>query len=160
MHPTMESIYNMFKFNTQVFEQVLEGLTEDHEHARPIKRANSVNWVAGHIVRYRYSIANLLGVDAESPWGELYRKGTEATNGDKYPSLDEIRAAWKDISAKMLKAIKEAEEETLTKVPPWTKPGLENSIRGTVTFLAFHESYHLGQLGFLRKFHDLDAAFG
>ena len=50
--------------------------------------------------------------------------------------------------------------DILTKQPPWTKPGMENSVRGTVTFLAFHESYHLGQLGYLRKFHGLDGAFG
>jgi len=160
MQESMTAISELFKLNTNLFETVLEGVPGDLQYTRPTDKANSVNWVAGHLARYRFALTAMLGLEVESPWGDLYRKGTGAEDTTEYPSLDEIKAVWKEISARMLKGLEEATEDQLTKEPPWTKPGMENTIRGTITFLAFHESYHLGQLGYLRKLHGLERAFG
>jgi uncharacterized damage-inducible protein DinB len=139
---------------------ILKNFEDDRQFDRPLDKANSVNWVAGHIASARYGVADSLGIKAKCPWGNLYDRGAEVADKAKYPSLQEIKTVWKDISAKIVKGLQEATEEQLSKEPEWQGPGMENSVRGVITFLSFHESYHMGQLGYLRKIHDLDGAFG
>jgi len=160
MHQTMTAVSDLYKLNTSVFDKVLEGFQDDRQFDRPAEKANSVNWVAGHMASSRYGVANMLGVNDKCPWGDLYDMGSDVADISKYPSLDEIKSAWKEISAKVLKGLEDVEEEQLIKEPPWKAPGVEHSIRGSVAFMSFHESYHLGQLGYLRKIQDLEGAFG
>ncbi len=160
MHQTMTATADLYKLNTGVFDTVLESLQNDRQFDRPTEKANSVNWIAGHIVSARYGVANMLGVEDKSPWGDLYDMGADVADNSKYPSLDEIKSAWKDISAKLLKGLEDVTEEQLAKEPPWKAPAVEPSIRGLIAFMSFHESYHLGQLGYLRRIQGLDSAFG
>lgn len=160
MHQTMAAVTDQYKLNTMLFDKVLDGFQDSEQFTRPIDKANSVNWVAGHLASSRFSVANMLGVEDQCPWGKLYEGGKETQDPSEYPSIGEIKAAFKDISAKLEAKLAAASEDELAKEPPWKAPGMEPSVRGSVAFMSFHESYHLGQLGYLRKFHGLEGAFG
>jgi len=160
MHQTMTAVADQYKLNTMLFDKVLDGFQDSEQFTRPNDKGNSVNWVAGHLTSARFSVANMLGVEDQCPWGKLYEGGNGLMEQSKYPSLTEIKSAFKDISAKLEAKLAGASEDVLTKEPPWKAPGMEPSVRGSVAFMSFHESYHLGQLGYLRKFHDLEGAFG
>ena len=160
MHQSMTAVSDLYKLNTSLFDRVLKGFDVSRQFIRPIEKANSVNWIAGHLVSSRYDVASMLGVGDKCPWGNLYDMGVELKDSSDYPSLEEIKSAFVEISAKIIAGLETASEDQLSKEPPWKGPGMENSVRGTISFLSFHESYHLGQLGYLRKFHGLDGAFG
>ena len=160
MHQTMTAVADQYKLNTKLFDKVLEGVKDNQQFTSPMEVANSVNWVAGHLVSSRYGVANMLGIEDKCPWGDMYDMGVDLKDSSEYPSLAEIKSAFKEISAKLESGLESAPESALTKEPPWQGPGMENSIRGTVAFMSFHESYHLGQLGYLRKLLGLDRAFG
>ncbi|MCP4685348.1 MAG: DinB family protein [bacterium] len=160
MHQTLSAVADLYKLNTNIFEKILEGFENARQFERSGENANSVNWIAGHMASSRFGVAAALGLEEKCPWGDLYDMGAEVSDTSKYPSLDEIKAVWKDLSGKIVKGMEEVSEDQLAGKPAWEPPAVEHSNRGIVAFMSFHESYHMGQLGYLRKIHGLDSAFG
>ena len=160
MNQSIAAFADLYRLGTKMFEMTLDGFDDARQHERPGADANSVNWIAGHMTTSRFGVAAALGLEDKCPWGDLYNVGIEADNPSKYPSLEEIKAAWKDISGKILRGLEEVSEEQLAGKPAWEPPEVEQSNRGVVAVLSLHENYHMGQLGYLRKLHGLDRAFG
>ena len=86
--------------------------------------------------------------------------GTEAMASSELPSLDELKKAWEDISTKMNKRLEEVTEDELSKEPPWQPPVDEKTIRGAIAFLSLHESYHVGQMAYIRRLLGYDQLVG
>lgn len=160
MHQSIAAVSDLYKLGTKMFEKTLDGFDDARQFERPGDKANSVNWIAGHMTTSRYGVAAALGLEDKCPWGDLYNVAVEADKPSKYPPLEEIKAAWGDISAKILKGFEEVSEDQLAGKPTWEPPEVEQSNRGVVAVLSLHENYHMGQLGYLRKLHGLERAFG
>jgi uncharacterized damage-inducible protein DinB len=62
-----------------------------------------------------------------------------------------MRAAWNEISEQLKAALSEPPEEVLTRPAPEGPPSFDKKLSGSVAFLAFHDTYHTGQMSFLRK---------
>ena len=69
-----------------------------------------------------------------------------------YPSLDEIKNEWKKVSAFLDEAINNVTEDYLASDAPLKNPIGDFTNMGTVAFYAEHESYDIGQMGFLKKY--------
>jgi hypothetical protein len=85
------------------------------------------------------------------PWLPLFARGARIEAADQYPALDEVLAAWKEVSATLAKAMEGATAETMAMAAPEKSPSFDGKIGGMVSFLAYHETYHVGQLAYLRK---------
>ena len=70
-------------------------------------------------------------------------------SGAEYPPAEEVRKAWADVSSELPKSLASASPELLEK--PHDKPTFDGKLGGFIAFLAFHETYHVGQVGYLRK---------
>jgi len=151
MHPSVIAAADSFKINTASFEQALENVQESDPFLRPMDKGNSVNFVVGHMVSSRFLVAQVIGVTEESPFGDLYRRGVEVKDASEYPSIDEIKQAWQKITPLLMKRLEDITEEELSAKPPFDVPFIENSVRGAVSFLAWHESTHLGQMAYLGR---------
>jgi len=55
------------------------------------------------------------------------------------------------VSAKLLASLAGTPAEVLAKPAPKGPPSFDGKISGLVAFLAFHETYHVGQVSYLRK---------
>jgi uncharacterized damage-inducible protein DinB len=76
----------------------------------------------------------------------------------EFPSVEEIRSAWKDISGTLsakLSTLSDADLEKEFERPFPIEGG--KTVLGALTFLLEHDSFHLGQIGFLRRFFGLEA---
>jgi uncharacterized damage-inducible protein DinB len=62
-----------------------------------------------------------------------------------------MRSAWNEISEQLKAALREAPDEVLAKPAPEGPPSFDKKMSGTVAFFAFHDTYHTGQVSFLRK---------
>jgi uncharacterized damage-inducible protein DinB len=93
----------------------------------------------------------MLGVDYDNPWAELFARGSERVADEQYPSLEAIQGAWQDVSEKLSTALKSAPEGVMTREAPKGPPSFDGKLTGTVAFFAFHDTYHVGQVSFLRK---------
>lgn len=160
MDQSIAVVVNIYKFNTGSFLRALEGIEQSDHFVRPSDKANSLNYVAGHMTASRYLLAGSLKLDEPQPWADLFSRGAKIEENSAYPELSEITEHWHQISSKLEKRFEVVTAEDLKAEPPFTVPGIEKTVRGTIAFLSFHESYHLGQLAYIRRLLGYDQLHG
>lgn len=150
-----KSIYHLegiFNLNARLFMNTLAGVTEEQSAERVSDHSNSFKWVATHTVWARYNMLMFLGKPAENPYPGLFESFKPFNAADKYPSLEEIKKEWQKGSDLLRDALANVSEEHLAADSPLKSPIGDNTMGGTLAFLAQHESYDIGQLGFLKKY--------
>ena len=108
-------------------------------------------WLLGHVVVHRGQVLKILGVDWNSSWASLFAPGSLRVDDADYPTVDEMRAAWDEISQQLNSTLREPAPDVLTKAAPQGAPSFDKTMSGAVAFYAFHDTYHTGQVSFLRK---------
>lgn len=151
MHPQIKSVADIYAFNSTNLVHVLSDLTDEEAGFRTRDgEGNSISFLVGHLVSSRVSLLKRLGETDENPWVELYGSKARAQEGSAYPPIAEMAATWKAV-AKRFEALLEGltEEQILAPVAGYPVP--DQTERGALMFMAWHESYHVGQIGMLRK---------
>jgi uncharacterized damage-inducible protein DinB len=146
---SISPIRRIFRTNEFFYSKSFEGISDADLLRRVAECANPLIWVAGHMADTRFVVLKALGEAAVSPWGDLFGRGSCV--GDEYPSIAEILSTMSSVSERMNAALVAVDEERL-----WGQPsgiGLPNTktLMDELSFLAWHESYHLGQLAYIRK---------
>lgn len=152
MNSSIDHLQSIFSLNTRLFNNTLAGVTEEQSTERVSSHSNSFKWIATHTVWARYNTLMFLGKPAQNPYPGLFENFKPFDAADKYPSLEEIKTEWKKVSELLKYALNEVSEEHLSADAPFKSPIGDNSMGGTVAFFAQHESYDIGQLGFLKKY--------
>ena len=100
----------------------------------------------------RSSLAKICGgEDVENPWGKLFARGASVDANISYPEVTQIIELWDGVTAKLMNRLEVLDDEELSKPSPFPVPTGEKSKRGAIAFLNFHETYHIGQMAYLRK---------
>lgn len=159
MHKSIEQIGKLYGMNTGLFPRVIDEISTEHLVSRPMDAGNSIRHILGHVTGSRHLVTRLLGDDQTYPYSDLFGRGKELQDVSVYPSVEEIMRLWNDISGKMMTAIESASEELLLSEAEIPAPGDPNVI-GKVSFLLFHESYHLGQIVHIRRLFGYSRVFG
>ena len=144
----------LFDVNTRLYRNALDDVSDERFSARLNDRTNSMQWVCGHLALTRAGMAALIGA---APDGSMKRFWTDFDPAADYPDRDAILRAWDQATERLRERLAVITWADLAKPTPPTYPGTEAAIRDALAFLAEHESYHVGQLGFLRKAHGYDA---
>ena len=145
------SLMGLFRTTHGLIPLVLGDLTPIDARKRTREgKGPSVAWIVGHLLHYRYTVLNLLGVETASPFAEQFGSAS-ATDGNDYPSLAELRGQWDDVHGKLEAAMGNASPAVLER--PSTQPGAhgEKTVLDSLVFFAWHEAYHMGALGAVRK---------
>jgi uncharacterized damage-inducible protein DinB len=138
----------LFEMNFGALSGNLEGITHEQSLVLPQPEGNCINWVLGHMVASRSRILPLLEV--QPPWDSelsfLYSGRPEAE--------------WSTARAIQLESIKvdyaRSQQAILTALHGMTNAKLTKAIKGkplleVLGFAHFHETYHVGQIGLLRR---------
>lgn len=143
-----ETLAYLFELNKYCTEKNTEGLSHADSLVQPQSGGNCCNWVLGHIVSTRNVILKLLG---EQPiWSEheaeLYQRGSNPINSESEAlSLETVLAAFDRSQEQILSALKHKSDEDMNQE-------IDNETLGQkLATLHFHETYHVGQLGLLRR---------
>jgi hypothetical protein len=155
MEASVKPLLTQTRLNTRLFLNALDGLDEEQAKRRASVETNNVLFTVCHLLDARYFLANLLGTDAECPYREIFDSVRTCEDLTEYPPLDEMTASWMEISAVVEDRMGRVGEDVLSRKPPIEFPVDDGTVLGGVAFLVQHEAYHLGQLGFLRKYHGL-----
>ena len=118
---------------------------------RPEDSGNSMLWIVGHLTTYRYVICKYLGTELRRPFPDLFIRGVRFDPAANYPEIGELLGYWNDISKRLTRAFDEVTESQLATPIERTFPGVSQTVHGAVSFLHFHESYHVGQLAYVRR---------
>jgi len=126
----------------------LRDVTEEDARHEPPGDANSIGWVLGHLVMTRRLILRTAGADpvGDPALLEIY-SGEEGVRFDRsraFP-LERLLADFGESQARLLPALAQLTPDALS------APVRNTTLGDLLTFLWFHEGYHNGQLGVLRR---------
>ena len=122
------------------------------QHAKMRSRAGtgpSIAWTIGHLCHYKIKMLNLLGQSRENPFAAKFEH-TAATDGADYPALADLAASYAALGADLTAALA-ASGDRLEAPMPGSGPHNEKRILDTVLFLTWHEAYHIGAIGAIRR---------
>jgi uncharacterized damage-inducible protein DinB len=151
MNASLLPLAEIFRLNTGLLYGCVEGMTDAQMRRRIGNRTNNAGFIVLHVVDSRFHLASLLGSPVKSPYAEKFAAAKRIEDVRDIPPLEELKKEWNAVSSALMSALQSAGDEDLSKSSPTRFPISDASMLGTITFLAQHESYHIGQLGFLRK---------
>jgi uncharacterized damage-inducible protein DinB len=140
----------VFSFNDYFVLQALEGLSHEELWRAPTSYNNPMLWVAGHVVQTRAMVLQMLGDRVETGWGNLFDRGTKIGDAKQYPSGAEIARVMREVSPRLHDALSTLSDEHLSKPASLPIPGIK-TLADELAFFALHDSYHVGQLAYIRK---------
>jgi uncharacterized damage-inducible protein DinB len=153
----LKPLYEIFKLNSRLFLNCLDGMDEDQARWRPGDRVNSAAFVAAHLVDSRHYLGKLLGLDAPKPFGGRLDASRNIDEVKEMPGLDELRSEWKTVTGSLRERFGSLSAAELAAPYSGGFPIEDRTALGLIGFLLQHDSYHIGQLGLLRKQTGLDA---
>ena len=110
----------------------------------------SITWEVGHLLDFRCLLLRRLGVEKERPFATDFMT-TPATDGQDYPTVAELREAWQQLQAALETALDAATDGSVQRVASTDGPHGEQSVLDSIVFLVWHEAYHMGAIGAIRK---------
>jgi uncharacterized damage-inducible protein DinB len=91
-------------------------------------------------------------VEWSTPWLNDFSRGKSGPEDSQNPLTEEVVTAWNEVSAVLTEALESASVDALSAPPPaQAPPSLDGTVGGIVGFLAYHETYHVGQAAYLSR---------
>ncbi len=145
-------IIALYQLSNGILATSIRDLSDQDAKARSRGGAGpSVAWTIGHLCHYKLQVLGLLGHERENPFAATFEK-TAATDGADYPALAELAARFSALNSELCAALESASAPARLEAPmPGAGPHDEKTILDTVLFLAWHEAYHTGSIGAMRK---------
>ena len=152
METDFKNISGMFRANTDIISKAIADVRPEDWFRKPGDDSNHLMWVLGHVVVHRGKVLKTLGGEWDGSWEPMFSRGAPRMDDDaEYPTIDEMRAAWDQISQQLKSTLREAPADVLAQPAPEGSPSFDKKMSGIVAFYAFHDTYHAGQVSFLRK---------
>ena len=153
-----EMLTKQFAMVYNTADRNLSGMTADQSLAQPPSGGNCANWILGHLVNVHNGLMKLLKLPPVWESEQLKRAGFDPITGPEN-AID-----WDTLKEKFLGS----RDRCLAAIAALTADELKESVPhpfgGTTTreelvgILAFHQSYHVGQLGVARRIAGMDGA--
>ena len=151
MHASIGTVAEQFRITTNLFIKAMNGVTADEAMRRPGPVSNPLLWLAGHVTHFRTRLLTLVGVPRDFPWGSIFDTGAKVGPASMYPTAEEIVAVWEEMSELLVDRLDTLTEEDLAAPPVARVPSTDATLRGAIGYFSLHEAYHVGQMGYVRK---------
>jgi uncharacterized damage-inducible protein DinB len=146
--PQADLISKLFELNYGALFRNLEGITHAESLIPPIPAGNCINWVLGHIVASRNRALALVGVEPIWP-RDLAQRYSGRDDADWTPETAvDLKAIAADL-ARSQQALMHALDNMTGRALAARHDG--KSLGELLGFFQFHEAYHTGQIGILRR---------
>jgi len=162
MHPA--DLKSQFATCDYVGNKILDGMSHEDSLKQPAMSGNCVNWVLGHIILTRIQYMPLIGGKSEFPENDFarYKQGSPPlTDPSQAAPFEELVDAYEKLQAAFQEGFDRVTAETLAQRPPFgAEKNPDETIGSLLAKIAFHEAYHLGQTGMLRRYAGKPGAVG
>lgn len=147
-------ISKLYQMNYNYLKVNIEGISSGESLKRPEPGGNSLNWVLGHIVNSRDLILKMIDQQPVLSQSQAapYDRGAKPEKDRDLMDLEDILSALAETQDRLVNGLNNLTEEQLRKADAdreeeWQRQSLADQL----VFLHFHEAYHLGQTGLLRR---------
>jgi uncharacterized damage-inducible protein DinB len=142
-----------------LFNNVIADISDEESNHSLKDPCNSVKWLAGHLLWANANLANIGGIKMDVKWRDHFHTkqggGPDDFNAppSPLPTLKEIQDQWNEDSPVLRKALENLPDEALSTVINRGHPiaPFDNTLAGLWAFINDHQSYHIGQIGILRR---------
>ncbi len=152
----------LYEITYSVLGKNTDGVDAGASLHSPERGGNCMNWVVGHMLHARNSILELLGQEKVGDAAQLerYARGTASpTDSSDALSWDDMKKDFATSQERLRAGIAAATTEHLASPMPEDKNPFDvASVGQMLSVLNFHETYHVGQLGVLRRLAGMDGA--
>jgi uncharacterized damage-inducible protein DinB len=141
----------MFATNQRLLERALGDLSDHDFRRRATEHTNSTAWVVGHILQTRASMLARLSDPLDTGWGAMFARGAEPPDASAYPDQEAMLAMSHRVAEQLtVRLLALTADELAADAQGSPLPGV-TIVAEQLGFFALHDSYHVGQLGFIRK---------
>lgn len=139
--------YEDFRRNDDFLLNTVKNLCPEEWLKRPTESGNHIAWIVGHVTWARKRLLERLDTEWSAPWLGMFVRGMKLDSNAEYPAPDVMIAAWKEVGGVLSSSLQNAPHEVLAKdAAPPSPPTADGKISGVIRFLAWHETYHVGQI--------------
>lgn len=134
--------------NTGVLKFLLKDL-KPADLSKPLGQSNTIDWIVGHLAVSRGSLLKAMGEQLEMfPWEAEFSRGAEK----KASAVDlaEVLPVFLDRGGQLKEQIPLLTESRLCEKSDRTLPDGGDDLQGYVSFLLWHETFHLGQIDLIQ----------
>lgn len=139
-----------YRFNSKTLKEIVSDLSPEEWLMRPDGRLNHMAWIMGHLAYCRGRMLHFLGVEWGQPELAIFGRGKKLLEDSAYPSSESMLNTWSESGQALTAALESVSEDLLAQPATQGPPSLDGKISGMVSFMAIHETLHLGQASYLR----------
>ncbi len=135
-------------------EKNIAGISHQQSLIHPKPQGNSMNWVIGHLVCIYNRTLPMLGQAPVmlSEKLQAYDRGSKPLADDEALPFDELVAAFNEAVARWDAGLASMSSEALDRRAPFSPFNDPNeTMRSLIGFFLYHQAYHSGQTGVLRR---------
>jgi ribosomal-protein-alanine N-acetyltransferase len=151
MEPQVAPLHAILELNTDLLLNCLDGLSDEEARRRLEGRGNSVAFLAAHLTDTRHFLANRLGHPLANPLSRYLAEASSIDDIVEWPTLLEQREWWQTVSRHLCDVVAGRTVQDLSRQKVHRFPMEDTTELGLIAFLTQHDSYHIGQMAFLRR---------
>ena len=157
--PASTSEIEVFRQTARYIHKVVglnvEGFTQPESLIQPQPAGNCMNWVLGHMLcTYNHVLPMLEQRPVmKSRALERYDRGScPVRESDEVMEISELMSAWEEAVKRIDAGLANLTPEILDAPAPFSPAGDPNeTVRSLLSVIFFHQAYHAGQTGILRR---------
>ena len=158
---TKNQLLAQYDLHDVLFNNVIDNISDEEANKCIVEPLNSIKWLAGHLLWAQRSLVRIGGAQVEIPWTGHFLTVQGSTEEERkmpkgeFPTIDQIRDKWNETSVTIRQGLVSLPEEALNTVIEGKHPvtPFDNTVAGLWAFINDHQSYHIGQIGILRRAH-------
>jgi hypothetical protein len=151
LHPSVAPLVFIFTTNDAIVARAFDGVTAADRWKQPTPQSNAMLWILGHSVTARNGLLGLLGERLDTGLGDAFGRGVERQDPSAYPPAGQIFEASRLVNERLYPALARLTDEALSRPATRAFTPAVHTLLDQLAFLAMHDTYHVGQLGYARK---------
>ena len=155
LRPSLPLIQAIFDRNLTLLARIVDGIDDEAARVPLIEGGSHLHWLLGHLVASRDGLLGHIG--AQRVWDTTSAKAFGRGSGPGAPivaSIDEQLARLRTQQARIDEALGKLDDATLE------RDAGRMTVAAMIEFLAWHETYHLGQATLYRRAAGLASPIG
>lgn len=150
-HPSVKPVAFILAGNDGLADRTFIGVKPDDLWTRPTPHTNSMLWIYAHMAAVRARMLKVLGDDYDPGLGEAFGRGAQVQDASAYPSREKINEASREVNARLFAKLASVGDAELSRPAQGPRPPSAETVGEQLAFFALHDSYHVGQLAYVRK---------
>lgn len=138
-----------------VLRRNTEGITHEESLTQPGSGGNCLNWVLGHLAWSNEQSLSILGQPAvlgEEALKRYHRGSAELHDSAEAIPMDQLLRAIHESYARIDTGLAALTPEAIQAPAPFSpRKKADETVGSLLTLIAFHQAYHTGQVGILRR---------